>query len=60
MIDQIKTIRNPMPRGNVKAYKVTFSDGSSKEIKAVGGTNAWSMSRIVWPNAQISSIEELA
>jgi hypothetical protein len=60
MTDQIKTIRNPMPRDNVAAYTVTFSDGSSKEVKAIGGTNAWFMSQIIWPDARISSIEELS
>jgi hypothetical protein len=58
MIDQAKTIRNPMPRDNVRAYTVTLADGSSREVKAIGGTNAWFMSRIIWPDQQIASIEE--
>jgi len=60
MIDQIKTIRNPMPRDNVRTYMITFSDGSSGEVKAIGGANAWFMSRNIWPNAQILAIEESA
>jgi hypothetical protein len=60
MTNRTKTIRNPMPRDNVTAYTVTFSDGTSKEVKAIGGTNAWFMSRIIWPDGQIAGIEESA
>jgi hypothetical protein len=60
MIDQIKTIRNPIPQDNVIVYTVTLSDGSCKEVQAIGGTNAWFMSKNIWPNVQISSIEESA
>jgi len=49
-----------MPRDNVTAYTVTFSDGTSKEVKAIGGTNAWFMSRIIWPDGQIAGIAESA
>jgi hypothetical protein len=58
MTNRAKTIRNPTPRENIASYTVTFSDGTSKEVKGIGGTNAWFMSRVVWPDKQIISVEE--
>lgn len=52
-------IRNPIPLDNVETYAVTFLDGSFEKVKAIGGTNAWFMSRIIWPDAEIVSITEL-
>jgi len=59
MNDQIKTIRNPVPRDNVRSYLITFLDGSSKEVRAVGGTNAWFMAKNIWSDAQVFSVREL-
>lgn len=59
MIDQAKTIRNPIPRDNVRTYVITFLDGTSKEVRAVGGTNAWFMARNIWSELQVFNIKEL-
>lgn len=60
MTDQTKTIRNPIPRDNVRTYVITFLDGTSKEVKAVGGTNAWFMAKNIWSDLQVFSVKELA
>lgn len=60
MIDQTKTIRNPIPLNNVRTYLVTFLDGTSTELEAIGGTNAWFMAKNIWSDLQVFNIKELA
>lgn len=59
MTEQTGTIRNPVPRDNVRTYLITFLDGTSKEVKGVGGTNAWFMAKNIWSDLHVFSVKEL-
>jgi len=53
-----KTIRNPIPLNNVQDYVVHYSDKTSSTLQAVGATNAWFMSNLIWPDKKITKIEQ--